>query len=207
MVDEVSRRREAFIRWKEANKLSIAAINRASKVPESTIRSYINGQSNSLKGTTQDLITSAYGVTTAEVFGDALPLPKVGVFGRIGAKADVFPADTDGDDPVYETELPVTLDPAEEYIGFEIDGFSMPPAEPGWVVIFLRKEVALDDLVNFPCMVQLEDGRRLFKRLRRGYAEGRWNLESWDGSPLIEDVLIQHALPFAAMTPGRTARK
>ena len=88
-------------------------------------------------------------------------------------------------------------------MGFEIDGFSMPPAGPGWVIVFRRKALPPQDLVGAPCMVKLTDGLRYFKRLRRGYAAGKWNLESWDGSPLIEDVEISEALAFAALVPGR----
>ena len=67
-------------------------------------------------------------------------------------------------------------------------------------------EVTPEDLLNAPCLVDTADGQRLFKRLRRGYTPGRYNLESWDGSPIIEDVEVLNVLPFAALTPGRKAR-
>ena len=107
---------------------------------------------------------------------------------------------------MYQVQLPATLDPEEEYVAFEIEGYSMPPAEPGWLVVFRKIEVTPDDLLNAPCLVDTKDGRRLFKRLRKGYAPGRYNLESWDGSPVIEDIEVLAVLPFAALTPGRRAR-
>ena len=86
MVDEIQRRREAFIRWQQARGLTVAAIYRASGVPESTIRSYINGKADSLKGTTQALIAAAYGVSTSDLFGDNESVNRLSVFGRIGAR-------------------------------------------------------------------------------------------------------------------------
>jgi hypothetical protein len=203
MVDEIQRRREAFIRWQQASGLTVAAIYRASGVPESTIRSYINGKADSLKGTTQALIAAAYGVSTADLFGDNQSVNRLGVFGRIGAKGDVFSVDRDSDAPMYDLDLSPAPGASEDFVGFEIDGFSMPPAGPGWIIMFRRKALPPQDLVGTPCMVRLTDGRRYFKRLRRGYAAGKWNLESWDGSPLIEDVEISEALAFAALVPGR----
>ena len=130
----------------------------------------------------------------------------VGVWGNIGAGAAVFPMSDYSSDPMYEIDLPPTVDPAKQYVGFEIEGFSMPPALPGYIVIFRRAEFSPIDVINSPCMVDTADGRRLWKVLRKGYSPDRYNLESWDGSPLIEDVEVTAALPFAAMTPGRNAR-
>lgn len=203
MSEEVSRRREAFRAWMKAKGLTMAAISRDADIPESTIRSYLSGKAASLKGTTQEKIGRAYSATSEQMFGDAPP--SVEVMGRIGARADVFPVD--GSAPMYEIDLPPTLNPGDEYVAFEIDGFSMPPAVPGWLVVFRKRQIPLDDLAGSPCMVDLSDGRRLFKIIRRGYESGLWNLESWDGSPLIENVQINGALPFAALVPGKSARK
>lgn len=134
------------------------------------------------------------------------PAGGVGVWGKIGARAEVHPFTDYSSDPMYEIELPPTVDPTRQYVGFEIEGFSMPPATPGWVVLFRQAEFSPNDFINSPCMVDTEDGRRLFKVLRRGYTEDRYNLESWDGTPLIEDIEVVRALPFVAMTPGRNAR-
>ncbi len=203
MVDEARRRREAFVRWQRANGLTVAAICRASGVPESTIRSYIKGKASSLKGTTQALIADAYGVSTADLFGDSQSDGTLDVVGRIGPGGDASSVHRDGEAAVYRAELyPAQVAP-EDLVGFEIDGFSMPPAGPGWIIVFRRKAPPPESLVGTPCMVNLDDGRRLFRRLRRGYSAGKWNLESWDGSPLIEDVEVLEALPLVAVIPPR----
>jgi hypothetical protein len=187
--------------------LTVAQIVRDTDCPGSTLYSYLDGKSASMKGTTQERITAHYGVTAEALFGGGGgPKQEVGVWGKIGAGAEVYPL-TDYDSvPMYEIALPSFLDPQQEFVGFEIDGFSMPPAQPGFVVIFRKVEMATEDLIGFPCLIDTSDGKRLFKMLRRGYAPGLFNLESWDGSDPIEDVKVITALPFAGMSPGRKAR-
>lgn len=209
--DEVMRlateRRAAFIAWMQANKVKAPEIERRTGIPRSTIYSYVKGKSSNLAGATEDRIAEAFGTTVQVVFrSNDQPRPEIGVYGKIGAKADVFPVGDYEASPMYDVALPPTLDPDEDYVAFEVEGLSMPPAEPGWVVVFRKTSLPVEELINTVCMIDTEDGRRLFKRLRRGYAAGHFNLESWDGSPLIENVRVVTALPFAALTPGRRGR-
>ena len=207
MAATIDSRRAAFNAWVAQHGPTIADVARRAGVPQTTLYSYASGKSQSLKGITQEKIASAYQVRMEELFGDTRsPNPEVGVWGKIGARAEIYPLTDYISDPMYQVQLPATLNPDEEYVAFEIEGYSMPPAEPGWLVVFRKIEVTPDDLLNAPCLVDTKDGRRLFKRLRKGYSAGRYNLESWDGSPMIEDIEVQTVLPFAALTPGRRAR-
>ena len=200
-------RRAAFRAWIAANDLTPAEVARKADVPATTLYSYLDGKSQSLKGTTQEKIAEAFNVPVERLFTfRSESRAQVGVWGKVGARAEVYPLSDYSSEPMYEVGLPPTLDPDQEYVAFEIDGFSMPPAEPGWLAVFRKVEVTPEDLINSPCLIDTADGRRLFKRLRRGYTPGRYNLESWDGSPLIEDVEVTAALPFAALTPGRRSR-
>lgn len=200
-------RRRAFKEWLAANDLTPADVARRAEVPPTTLYSYLDGKSQSLKGTTQEKIAEAFCVPVERLFTPRSDSTRdLGVWGKIGARAEIYPLSDYTNDPMYEVTLPPGLDPNEEYVAFEIEGFSMPPAEPGWLVVFRKVEVLPEDLINTPCLIDTSDGRRLFKRLRRGYRPGVYNLESWDGSPLIEDVEVTAALPFAALTPGRKAR-
>lgn len=206
MLDHENRR-EAFRNWMLANELSPAAVARKAGIPATTIYSYLDGKSRSLRGDTQQRIADAFGTTAEALFSTPSgSVRELGVWGKIGARADVFPLSDYTDSPMYEVPLPPGLNPNEEYVAFEIEGFSMPPAEPGWLAMFRLVEITPEDLINTPCLIDTADGRRLFKRLRRGYSPGRYNLESWDGSPLMEDVEVVNALPFACLTPGRAAR-
>ena len=203
----IDSRRTAFNAWVAEHGPTVADVARRAGVPQTTLYSYASGKSQSLKGITQEKIASAYRVRVEDLFGDSRRTqPEVGVWGKIGARAEIYPLTDYISDPMYQVQLLATLDPEEEYVAFEIEGYSMPPAEPGWLVVFRKIEVTPDDLLNAPCLVDTKDGRRLFKRLRKGYAPGRYNLESWDGSPVIEDIEVLAVLPFAALTPGRRAR-
>ena len=207
MTDAIETRRAAFNAWVQAHGPTIADVARRAQVPQTTLYSYASGKSQSLKGITQEKIASAYRTRVEELFGRfGSAQPEVGVWGKIGARAEIYPLSDYISDPMYQVQLPATLNAEEEYVAFEIEGYSMPPAEPGWLVVFRKIEVTPEDLLNAPCLVDTADGRRLFKRLRKGYTPGRYNLESWDGSPIIEDVEITAVLPFAALTPGRKAR-
>lgn len=207
MAATIESRRAAFNAWVRAHGPTIADVARRAQVPQTTLYSYASGKSQSLKGITQEKIASAYQTRVEGLFSGASSIqPEIGVWGKIGARAEIYPLSDYTSDPMYQVQLPATLNPDEDYVAFEIEGYSMPPAEPGWLVVFRKVEVTPEDLLNAPCLVDTADGKRLFKRLRRGYAPGRYNLESWDGSPVMEDVEITAVLPFAALTPGRKAR-
>jgi transcriptional regulator with XRE-family HTH domain len=206
-MGSIDSRRAAFNAWVQAHGPTVADVARRAQVPQTTLYSYASGKSQSLKGITQEKIASAYRVSVEALFGDAARAqPEIGVWGKIGARAEIYPLADYTSDPMYQVQLPATLDSEEEYVAFEIEGYSMPPAEPGWLVVFRKIEVTPEDLLNAPCLVDTKDGQRLFKRLRKGYTPGRYNLESWDGSPIIEDVEVVSVLPFAALTPGRRGR-
>jgi hypothetical protein len=183
---------------------TVAGVARDSGVPQTTLYSFVSGKASSLKGTTEARVAAAYGLAVDDIFGDT-PSSYVGVRGKVGARAEVYPFDEDTE-PSYSVQLPPGVDPRGDYVGFEIEGFSMPPARPGWVILFRNVVADPEDLIGYPVLVDLEDGRRLFKVLRRGYEPGHWNLESWDGSPLIESVRLTACLPFASLIPGRMAR-
>ena len=203
----IDNRRDSFKAWMAANDLTVAEVARKAQVPPTTLYSYLDGKSQSLKGINEEKIATAFATTTERLFTSDSDLKRdLGVWGKIGAKAEIYPLSDYSSDPMYEVALPPGLETDEDYVAFEIEGFSMPPAEPGWLAIFRKIETTPEDLINSPCLVDLADGRRLFKRLKRGYSPGRYNLESWDGSPLIEDAEVVCALPFAALTPGRKAR-
>lgn len=207
MSGKIEQRRAGFIRWMADNGLKVPDVAKAARVPSTTLYSYVGGKAASMRGDTQEKIATAFSVPLETIFSiGSHSKRELGVWGKIGARAEVYPLSDYDDAPMYEVGLPPTLDPGEDFVAFEIEGFSMPPAEPGWLAVFRRTEAHPDDLINTPCLVDTADGRRLFKKLRKGYTPGRYNLESWDGSPLIEDVEIRAVLPFAALSPGRHAR-
>jgi hypothetical protein len=105
-----------------------------------------------------------------------------------------------------ETSLPEFLNPEQRYVAFEIEDYTMPPATPGWLLVFGKVAVKPQALLGTLCLARLADGRNLFGRIRTGRRPGRYCLESWDALSCIEDVEILSALPFSAMTPGKWSR-
>ena len=204
MSDDPDERRGNFQAWMERTGTNVKRVAEATGIPMSTLYGFTSGRYATLKGPNEAKIASAFDTSVQAIFG-AGGARQVDVMGRIGARAEVRPFDELGE-AVYRVDLSPGLSEDETYVAFEVEGVSMPPAQPGWVVFFRRKPLPLEQLIGYPVLVDLIDGRRLFKVLRRGYTPGCWNLESWDGSPLIEDQRITAALPFAAMTPGRQQR-
>ncbi|MGC1301519.1 MAG: helix-turn-helix transcriptional regulator [Caulobacteraceae bacterium] len=196
--------RANFLRWMEEAGATVAEISRRTAIPSSTLYSFTRGQTASLKDDVLARIAEAYSTTADAVIGGAASR-RVQIVGRIGARAEVRPFDEDPE-AMYEVPLPQSLEGAEDYVAFEIEGFSMPPARPGWIVVFRKKQTPIQDLVGYPCLIDLANGQRLFKELHRGYTPGLWNLASWDGSPLMEDQTVIAALPFVALSPGRMGR-
>lgn len=184
--------------------LNVAEVARHSGVPQTTLYSFLSGKAASLKATTEARVAAAYTTTVDEIFGSAVPA-FVAVQGKVGARAEVYPLD-ESTEPAYEVPLPPTVEASGDYVAFEIEGFSMPPARPGWVIIFRNRAADPSEMINYPVLVDLDDGRRLFKYLRRGNEPGLWTLDSWDGSDPIENVQLRSCLPFVAMTPGKMAR-
>ena len=105
-----------------------------------------------------------------------------------------------------EMSLPELLNPEQRYVAFEIEDYTMPPATPGWLLVFATPAVKPQALLGALCLARLADGRHLFGRIRRGGRSGRYRLEGWDASSCSEDVEIVSALPFSAMTPGKWSR-
>lgn len=204
MSEAANKRRQAFRAWLARTGRNVAEVSRHSGVPQTTLYSFLSGKAASLKATTEARVAAAYTTNVDEIFGANVPA-YVSVRGKVGAKAEVYPLD-ESSEPAYQVALPPTLETSGDYVAFEIEGFSMPPARPGWVIIFRNQTADPAEMIGYPVLVDLEDGRRLFKILRRGYETERWNLESWDGSEPIENVRLASCLPFVAMTPGRMTR-
>lgn len=107
---------------------------------------------------------------------DSVSLPVDGV---VGAGAAVEMADdlsTAGD--VIDLPLDGTIG------ALRVRGDSQwPRFLNGEIVLYDRRAVIPDTLVGRTAIVQLADGRRLIKTLRRGQGDNRWTLESHNAPP------------------------
>jgi len=132
----------------------------------------------------------------AAVPGNMLP-----VVGLVGAGASVFPYDDfpkgDGMDHIERPEFI-----KGQAVAVEVRGDSLlPVAEDGWRLIYSGEQTLTEsEILNRLCVVQLEDGRALVKRVMRGSQPGRYHLVSTN-APMIEDVALQWAAPVKAIIP------
>lgn len=192
------RRRQALRAFMEARGLSAAGWAKKAGIPASTLQSFLQGRSQSLRGENEQLLAAAIGVSVSQMY-DGEEINLVPLVGKIGAGAIVYPFE--GDDSAMEyVAAPPTIE-AVDVVAYEIEGYSMPPFKPGNKVFARRDDRGIpEDCLQEMCIVLTRDGRQLFKVLRRGYSPGRFNLHSLDGEPPIEDIELE----WAARVVGAT---
>lgn len=117
----------------------------------------------------------------------APPAEKSGVVrmgGIIGAGQEVWP-----DNDYEEIESSLAGDVVE---AFRVSGDSMRPVARDGDLLFFGRARTPKNLIGRECIVELEDGRRFFKILRRSHVAGRFDLESYNADP-IEGVAVVRA--------------
>jgi lambda repressor-like predicted transcriptional regulator len=211
MVSENDIRRAALRSAMERAGINVHGWSKAAGVPASTIYSYLDGKTRSLREDTARRLATAIGLTLDQLYDEQSTAHTkwVWVKGLVGAGAVVTVMDGVGlNEGLYEVALPPGAPADLEYVAFEIRGFSMPPAQERWIIYCLdRQTFQPDEVLGRACVVELSDGKLMFKVVRRGYSAGAYNLESWDGSPLIEDVQIVRAMPFVSIADPHIVRK
>lgn len=125
-------------------------------------------------------------------------IPTVRVVGYVGAGAEAhFYAVSQGDlDEVLAPE-----GATENTVAVEVRGHSLGSMFDRWLVFYddVRRPVTAD-LVGRLCVVGLETGQILVKKLRRSRERGLFDLES-ENEPTISGMAIEWAAPVKAMTP------
>lgn len=134
-------------------------------------------------------------------FGEQLTeARKVPVVGYVGGGAEIYPIDDHmKGDGLEHVDAPPGA--GRNAVAVVVRGDSMlPKYEDGDVLIYDDHEDPAA-LINKTCIVQLEDGRLLVKRLRRGVAPGSYTLTSYNASD-IEGVKITWAARVAFVIPA-----
>lgn len=194
VIDE---RRSAFRRFVE-DRGSVAVVARRSGVPATTIYSYLGGKSDSLKGTTEEKIAAAFDVPIALLFGGDGGQREVAVAYYVGAGSEVR-AVNDGQGPFDYVEAPDYATAAT--VAARVEGSSMGPWFDGWLVFYddVRSPVEAD-MIGEICVVGLEDGRVLLKKVQAARELGLFHLHSQFEEP-ITDVSIRWAAKVTGMRP------
>lgn len=125
---------------------------------------------------------------------------KVAVVGYIGAGAEVIPFDDFAKGTgLNKVEAPMGYE--GECVAVQVRGNSMYPIEDGWLVFYRKDIEGVDDTsINKLCVVKVNEGPTLIKKLRRGTRRGLYTLESWNAPPQ-EDVRLDWAAPVIDIRP------
>ncbi|TDX65175.1 phage repressor protein C with HTH and peptisase S24 domain [Methylosinus sp. sav-2] len=116
---------------------------------------------------------------------------------RAGSAAILYAENQDGDRWI---EPPPAFD--EHSFAVEVHGDSLGPLFDRWFLFCDGRREAIDaDLINRLCIVGLDDGRILVKKVVRGQLPGKHTLLS-NTEPPIYDVAILWAARVREMTPG-----
>lgn len=111
-----------------------------------------------------------------------------------GAEAHFTPAGELG-------QVEATADATDSTVAVEMRGDSWGTFFDRWIVYYdeVRRPVT-QDLIGKPCVVGLEDGRVLVKRLQRSRTKGLFHLFSPAADPIM-DVAVEWAAKVKSMVP------
>lgn len=156
-------------------------------------RSYLskirNGEKR-LNITTMQRLASALDCKPEDIIGRKLMIP---VVGYIGAGHQVFTLEPESVGVMDEVEAPPGAD--GDMAALRVRGNSMFPVYHEGDILFYRVVCNFDEsYLNRDCVVKVENGLLLVKRLRRGNSPGRFHLESYN-APALENHLISWACP------------
>lgn len=161
MATDPARRRDQFKAWVNQQG-GVATVAKQADVPATTLYSYVQGKSASLKGSTQDRIASAYGITVDDIFSDG---PRtVAVVGYVGAGAEAH-FYSEADAPLDYVEAPEWA--TDSTRAAEIRGESLGPLFERWLIFYddVRSPVTAD-LHGRLCILGLLNGKVLVKKIR-----------------------------------------
>lgn len=195
----------AFKAWMAERSTNTKQVAAKSGVPYTTLASFVQGDTQSLKGDNEELISRAYDATPSEIFAGGAG-NYVRIIGRVGADAEGTVIQTAAQE-TYDM-APIPPGGTRDSVALEVVGHSMRAiAEDGSLIYFEdQRNPPTPDMLGYYVICELEDGRVLFKRLLRGSAPNVFMLESQMGPP-IEDVRVRWAAEPTAIIPPKQARR
>jgi len=122
----------------------------------------------------------------------------VPLLGKVSAGA-VMEIMSEAQGPFEEVEVPAG--DTEGTAAAEIKGDCMGPLLDGWLVFWNSgRTISPKDLVGKICVIGMDDGRVMLKKLTKGSIPGMFTLLS-QFDPPIYDVLVKWASPVTSMRP------
>lgn len=162
-----------------------------------------SGHENGLRGIPKDRVVfyarkfrvSPQWLLTGEGSPRHLTVP---IVGKVSADPNATVHFGDGQGQLGETLVPPGAD--EKTVAVEVEGESMHGvAEPGALVYYNdRHDPPTEDLIGLTCIVGLDDGRVMIKKLLRGRKPKHFDLYSIS-APLMQDARVIWAAPIMAV--------
>jgi len=119
--------------------------------------------------------------------GEGTPRGRLSIMGYVGAGAEVFPLE---ETEILEIEVPPGAQDSD--VAFIIRGDSQYPFADGGVIV-ARPVNNVHDVLNRMAVVDLADGRRLFKQISAGPTPDTFNLLSHNAAPILGVRVIRAA--------------
>ncbi len=186
---ELILKQRAFIdSLREKFDLTYTEIARKSKVAHTTItRLFSDGVKNPLNSTTLNKIAQTFNVEPFKFQVGRVPL-----VGYIGAGGEVILFSDSQMQDLIEAPQEAVEEGAEALI---VRGDSMWPVYKNNEVLYYVKQCDYDpSFLGRDCIVELVNGQRLVKILKRGTLPGTFTLDSYNQPPM-EDIKISWACP------------
>lgn len=134
-------------------------------------------------------VANALNCEPQDLLANGRPVAPVELIGFVGAGQQVFPFD--GDPPLRNLPPPPGMTGG---IAVEVRGDSMLPVYRPGDRLYAQPVPTLDDrIVNRDCVVDVKDGPRLVKRVRRGTRRNTWRLFSYGTLEESEDLRLTAA--------------
>lgn len=201
-----SARAAAFKAWMARNGTNTKRVSERAGVTYTTLASFVQGDTRSLKGENEQKIADAFDAPADEIFAGGVGVALVRIIGRVGANPDDQIVMTSAQESYDYVPLPpggTTDSVALEVHGHSMRGF----ADDGSLIYFeIQRTPPSEDMLGNIVIVETLDGRVLLKRLLRGSERGLFDLESANG-PTLHDVRLAWAAEPTAIIPPKQARK
>lgn len=153
------------------------------KVSQPTVSRWFGDSEPKLKHRDRIIaLAKRHGIVEAQMNGH---YPTVPVVGYVGAGGQV--AYAEGQGPFGEVPMP-PIEAGSDTVAVVVRGDSMAgQLEDGWVVYYdNRRDPPTDELFGKLCVIGLEDGRVLIKKMVPGRRPGCFDLYSLNASPLLD---------------------
>ncbi len=197
-------RRRALREYMAAHDLTVNGWTTLAGLRESTLRNFLNGDSQSLSDRSYELLASVRGDPVSLLRGEKperLAHVEIPVRSYVGAGDEVVSL-TDDEEPIDWTAAMPGLEDAE---ATQVRGLSMMPLYRDGDLLF-HKRMNIDPMLlrDEVCVMQTKGRKRYVKMIQPGTKRGTFRLVSFNPLfPPIEDQVLSWISPILAMRRAR----